>query len=167
MGDGRPIAPSMGTGAVISAMRPDSISDVSVSPLVIRLMFSSPFLSSLLISSSLSCANLRSTFFSAHPFIVFSLSPQLSLICPRSLGLIPQNQNHREAAPPSTTASIGCVFNHPNMRAGVYFKTIKCPDAINILQCTKCPLKIVTKKRIFTPLRTKLAKITTSLLKPE
>lgn len=40
--DGRPIAPSMGTEAVISAVRPDSISHVRVPPL----MFSSPLLSS-------------------------------------------------------------------------------------------------------------------------
>lgn len=53
VGDGRLIALSMKTGAVISAVSPDSISDVSVSPHVLRLMFSSPFLSSLLISSSL------------------------------------------------------------------------------------------------------------------
>lgn len=41
---------SMGTEAVISATRPDSISDVNVSPLIFALMFSSPFLSSLFLS---------------------------------------------------------------------------------------------------------------------
>lgn len=50
MGDGRLIALSMGTEAVISATRPDSISDVNVSPLIFALMFSSPFLSSLFLS---------------------------------------------------------------------------------------------------------------------
>lgn len=49
MGDGRLIALSMETEAVITAARPDSISDVSVSPLIFSLMSSSPFLSSLLL----------------------------------------------------------------------------------------------------------------------
>lgn len=51
-GDGRLIALSIGTKAVISATRPDSISDVTVSPLIFSLMFSPPFLPSPLCWSS-------------------------------------------------------------------------------------------------------------------
>lgn len=43
MGDGRLIALSMKTEAVISATGPDSITDVNVSPLIFFVMFSSPF----------------------------------------------------------------------------------------------------------------------------
>lgn len=43
MGDGRLIALSMKTEAVISATGPDSITDVNVSPLIFSVMFSSPF----------------------------------------------------------------------------------------------------------------------------
>lgn len=82
MGDGRLIALSMGTEAVISATRPDSISDVNVSPLIFSLMFSSPFLSSLLISSSLSRANPSYTFLLSCPLVSFSDPPQLILVCP-------------------------------------------------------------------------------------
>lgn len=91
MRDGRLIALSMGNGAVKSATRPDSISYVSVSPL----MFSSPFLSSLLISSSLSYANPRCTFRSSCPLASSSVLSQLILVCPSAFKLIPwklQNQ---------------------------------------------------------------------------
>lgn len=43
MGDGRLIALSMKTEAVISATGPDIITDVNVSPLIFFVMFSSPF----------------------------------------------------------------------------------------------------------------------------
>lgn len=85
MGDGRLIALSMGNGAVISAARPDSISYVSVSPL----MFSSPFLSSLLISSSPSYANPRCTFRSSCPLASSSVLSRLILMCPSAFKLIP------------------------------------------------------------------------------
>lgn len=75
-GDGRLIALSVGTEAVISATRPDSISDVSVSPL---LMFSSPLLScpllsSGLVSSSLPHSNLCCAFLSSRPLVSLSCS---------------------------------------------------------------------------------------------
>ena len=78
MGDGRLIALSMRTEAVISAARPDSISDVNVSPLIFSLMCSSPFLSSRpfsfpLLSPMLTCPTLSSCPALLSPFSLLSL----------------------------------------------------------------------------------------------
>lgn len=120
LGDGRPIAPSMGTEAVISAARPDSISHVRVPPL----MFPSPLLSSRLISSPPPGANPAPHL----PLVLPSPAPPpspLSSPCVRT-ALQPfqwklfknQQWTRQQTEPPRFTLAL-------NTSRVVYFETVK------------------------------------------
>lgn len=120
LGDGRPIAPSMGTEAVISAARPDSISHVRVPPL----MFPSPLLSSRLISSPPPGAN-PGTAPSARPALSCTSSvSSLILVCPPALQPVQwklfknQQWTRQQTELPRFTLTL-------NTSRVVYFETVK------------------------------------------